>query len=49
MTIPNPYFPFVIKGVSMHWNDHKERCHWANPKNPLYIAYHDTEWGAACS
>ena len=25
--------------------DHKTRCHWANPKNPLYIAYHDTEWG----
>ena len=25
--------------------DHKTRCHWVNPKNPLYIAYHDTEWG----
>lgn len=21
------------------------RCAWANPKNPLYIAYHDDEWG----
>ena len=21
------------------------RCFWCNPKNPLYIAYHDTEWG----
>jgi len=21
------------------------RCAWANPKNPLYIEYHDTEWG----
>ncbi len=21
------------------------RCNWANPKNPLYIAYHDEEWG----
>jgi DNA-3-methyladenine glycosylase I len=21
------------------------RCAWANPKNPLYLAYHDTEWG----
>lgn len=21
------------------------RCGWANPKNPLYLAYHDTEWG----
>lgn len=21
------------------------RCPWANPKNTLYITYHDTEWG----
>lgn len=21
------------------------RCGWANPKNPLYIRYHDEEWG----
>lgn len=21
------------------------RCKWVNRKNPLYIAYHDTEWG----
>ena len=21
------------------------RCSWANPKNPLYIRYHDDEWG----
>lgn len=21
------------------------RCSWCNPNNPLYIAYHDTEWG----
>lgn len=21
------------------------RCAWANPKNPLYLAYHDKEWG----
>ncbi len=28
-------------------NDHTEqkRCFWANPKNPLYIKYHDEEWG----
>ncbi len=29
----------------MKWLDHKTRCHWANPKNPLYVAYHDEEWG----
>ena len=23
----------------------KKRCSWANPKNPLYIRYHDEEWG----
>ena len=21
------------------------RCGWANPKNPLYVRYHDEEWG----
>ena len=21
------------------------RCSWANPKNPLYLQYHDEEWG----
>lgn len=21
------------------------RCSWANPKNPLYIRYHDEKWG----
>jgi DNA-3-methyladenine glycosylase I len=26
-------------------DDGKKRCFWANPKNPLYIAYHDKEWG----
>ena len=29
----------------MKWDEQKTRCHWANPKNQLYIAYHDTEWG----
>ncbi len=28
-----------------HWPDGKQRCTWANPKNPLYIRYHDEEWG----
>ena len=23
----------------------KHRCKWVNLSNPLYIAYHDTEWG----
>ena len=23
----------------------KTRCHWCNEKNPLYVAYHDHEWG----
>lgn len=25
--------------------EHNKRCVWCNPKNPKYIAYHDTEWG----
>ena len=29
----------------MEWPDHKPRCCWANPRNPRYIRYHDTEWG----
>lgn len=24
--------------------DGKQRCKWCNPKNDLYIKYHDTEW-----
>jgi len=24
------------------------RCGWANPGNPLYLAYHDEEWGVPC-
>lgn len=27
------------------WADGRARCPWANPKNPLYIEYHDHEWG----
>ena len=23
----------------------EKRCRWANPKNPLYLKYHDEEWG----
>lgn len=29
----------------MIWSDGKTRCPWANPQNPLYIRYHDEEWG----
>ena len=29
----------------MTWQDGKNRCHWANPKNEKYIRYHDEEWG----
>lgn len=25
-----------------------KRCAWANPNNPLYLAYHDQEWGVPC-
>ena len=29
----------------MKYHDGKGRCSWANPKNPIYIDYHDKEWG----
>ena len=25
--------------------DGKTRCRWCNVKNPLYVEYHDREWG----
>ena len=30
------------------WADGRRRCRWCNPQNPLYIAYHDEEWGVPC-
>ncbi|MDE7354069.1 MAG: DNA-3-methyladenine glycosylase I [Acetatifactor sp.] len=27
------------------WKDGKTRCRWVNPKNHLYVLYHDEEWG----
>lgn len=29
----------------MEWRDGKTRCRWANPKNDIYLHYHDEEWG----
>ncbi len=29
----------------MEWIDGKMRCRWANPRNEVYIRYHDEEWG----
>ena len=26
----------------------KKRCGWCNPKNPIYISYHDNEWCKPC-
>lgn len=28
-------------------HDDKIRCRWCNTSNPLYVQYHDTEWGVA--
>lgn len=25
-----------------------QRCTWANPNEPLYVTYHDEEWGVPC-
>jgi 3-methyladenine DNA glycosylase Tag len=32
----------------LHHDSKSHRCRWANPANPLYLAYHDTEWGVPC-
>lgn len=40
MTIKNPKQPETI--------DSTPRCAWANLKNPLYLDYHDEEWGVPC-
>ena len=29
----------------MEWPDGRNRCSWANPNNPVYLRYHDSEWG----
>lgn len=33
------------KREELRWPDGRHRCRWANPKNPLYVRYHDEEWG----
>jgi DNA-3-methyladenine glycosylase I len=33
------------EAISMKYQDGKDRCFWANPKNQTYIDYHDKEWG----
>lgn len=29
-------------------NKEVNRCFWASPNNPLYLTYHDEEWGEPC-
>lgn len=33
------------EAISMKYQDGKDRCFWVNPKNQIYIDYHDKEWG----
>ena len=28
--------------------ENKKRCFWCSLKNPVYVKYHDEEWGRAC-
>lgn len=37
--------PDFIKTIR---KDQKTRCFWADPKNDLYVRYHDEEWGVPC-
>jgi DNA-3-methyladenine glycosylase I len=34
-----------IEGVTPVTARSRVRCAWAKPQNPLYLAYHDDEWG----
>jgi DNA-3-methyladenine glycosylase I len=34
-----------MRGVTPVTARRRTRCAWAKPTNPLYIAYHDDEWG----
>jgi len=36
---------FMAQAQPKSWPDGKTRCGWANPANPVYIQYHDKEWG----
>ncbi|MGS0740368.1 DNA-3-methyladenine glycosylase I [Glaciimonas sp. GG7] len=40
MTIKNAIAPQPLPSTP--------RCKWANMHNPLYLRYHDEEWGVAC-
>ncbi|MFI4936817.1 MAG: DNA-3-methyladenine glycosylase I [Caulobacterales bacterium] len=31
--------------MGLNTYDSEGRCAWANPKEPIYLAYHDEEWG----
>lgn len=44
-TIPDVSFPLRVP-VGAVLADESSRCAWANPREPLYVAYHDEEWGA---
>lgn len=35
----------MTTNLQIKWKDGKHRCCWANPKNELYVHYHDEEWG----
>lgn len=34
-----------MAGSNIAEDDGKPRCRWCNLANPLYVRYHDTEWG----
>ncbi len=38
----------MTKPDNLQANPHLPRCPWCKESNPLYIAYHDYEWGIYC-
>lgn len=37
-----------MNSITLRFPVDVSRCRWCNPHNPLYIAYHDSEWGVPC-
>lgn len=38
-----------MNSVTLRFPAHvTRRCRWCNPRNPRYVAYHDSEWGIPC-
>jgi hypothetical protein len=42
------YQKSIILKIHLTENMQKTRCAWVKMNNPVYVAYHDDEWGRPC-